>query len=106
MIWRAAHGCDCAQRQRLPVHDDRVHLDPACAVQHAAYARVKRGIVFHNGDGFFDRVYRRSPCRQNLPAGFRGDVRPADMIGVSLFRDFPGSAVNNDFWFQTVTLQT
>jgi len=59
---RIAHPLDAPHSprpQRRPVHDQRIHLHPAVAVQKTSSPRVKRLVVLHNHDRFLHRIERR-----------------------------------------------
>src|SRR5581483_4025257 len=65
------HATDAASAQGCAIHDERVKLNLAFAIEKAAAASVEGLIVFHDDDRFFDGIESRASAGQNAPA--RGD---------------------------------
>ena len=66
----ALDASHAAAAQGGAVHDEGVELHPAVAVEKAAAARVKSFVIFHDDDGFFNRIERGSAAfstRQPAP---------------------------------------
>ncbi len=50
------HAADSAGTKRVSVHDERIKLNLALAIQETATAGIKGFIVFHDDDSLFDCV--------------------------------------------------
>lgn len=91
---------DCAGFQRVAIHQDRVELHVAFAIQVRAISGVERGVVFQNHNSGFDGVNRGAAGGKNFPSGFE---RALDSGAAGFHRfvgDVPGAAVNDQGRFQ------
>src|SRR6266404_6005901 len=56
----ALHAAHAAGAQRGAIHQERVELHAAVAIEEAATAGVEGVVFFQYDDGFFDRIERRA----------------------------------------------
>jgi hypothetical protein len=94
-----AHVLDCrdgAGLERDAVHQDRIELNPAVAIQMRAVACVEQGIVLERDNCSLHRVNRSIASRQHLPSGFERLANAAQTIISDIFREVSGAAMNNE----------
>src|SRR5580704_15977550 len=60
------HAPDTPGPQRRPIHDERIQLHLAVAIQEATAAGVEGLVVFHDDNGFLDSIKRRATT---MPSG-------------------------------------
>ena len=67
-IAQSLHASHAACAQRSAVHDQRIQLHLAVAIQKTSPAGVEGLVVFHDDDGFLDRIQRWAAALQHAPA--------------------------------------
>jgi len=95
-IAQALHATDAATAQRRAVHDERVQLDLAVAVQEAAAASIESFVVFHYDYGFFNRVEGRAAMFKRPPSGSGGIAHTVEVRLDHVIGNSPGTAVNDE----------
>ena len=88
-------AADAAGAERGAVHDEGVELHSAVAVEKAAAPGVEGLVVFHDDDGFFDRIERRATTLEHAPARGERVVDAADVGVDHVIGHGPGAAVNH-----------
>ena len=81
--------------QRGAVHDERIELYFAVAIEKAAAAGIKGLVVFHDDHGFFDGIKRRSAAFEHPPARSHGVAHAVEMSFDHVIRNGPGAAMND-----------
>ena len=66
----------------------------AVAIEKAAAAGVEGLVVFHDDDGFFDRIERRTAALEHAPARSHGIAHAVEMGFDHVVRNGPGAAMN------------
>src|SRR5437588_12928230 len=79
-ICNVFHASDAAGAQSVAIHDERIELHLALAVQEAAATSIKGLVIFHHDYASLDRVERRTAALEDAPARVNG---VADAIEVS-----------------------
>jgi hypothetical protein len=67
-VGNAFDAANASGAERVAVHDKGVELNFAVEVEEAAATSVERLVVFHDDDGFFDRVEGRSAAFEDAPS--------------------------------------
>jgi hypothetical protein len=94
-IAQPLHASHASGAQRGTVHDERIELYLAIAVQETSATRVEGLVVFHDDDGLFDGIECRAAALQHLPSGGQS-VAHAAQVGVDHVIGYgPCTAVNN-----------
>jgi hypothetical protein len=81
--------------ERGAIHDERVELDAAVAVEEAAPSGVESLVIFHDHDGFLDRIEGRAATLEHAPSSSQRVVHSADVGLDHVIGHGPSSAVNN-----------
>ena len=68
--------------KRRAVHDQRIELNFTVAVEEAAAAGIKRLVIFHDHDCFFNRIERSSAFAQSTPA-HGGGIAHSEQMGLN-----------------------
>ena len=90
----ALHAAHASGAQGGAVHDEGIELHFAVAIEKAAAAGVESLVVFHDDDGFFDRVERRAAAFEHAPARGHGVAHAVEMSFDHVVRNGPGAAMN------------
>src|ERR1700685_4626867 len=85
-----------ASPQRGALHDERVELHPAIAVEKAAASRVESLVVFHDDNGFLNRVQRRPATLQHAPSRSQRVVHAANVRLDHVVRHSPRAAMHHE----------
>ena len=78
------------------VHDERVQLYPAIAIENRSTSGVKGFIVLQRGDRLFHRVQRRSAALQHPPTGGGSPFDALLMRLAGLVRNGPRATMHHD----------
>src|SRR5437899_5498193 len=86
---------DASGAERGSVHDERIELDFAVAIEEAAASGVEGLVVFHDDDGFLDGIERRAAAFEHAPSrgqrvGHAAEVRVDHVVGYG-----PSAAMND-----------
>lgn len=79
--------------KRSAIHDERVELHLAIAIQKAASASVESLVVLHHNHGFFDRIESRAAAFEGSPSGVNGIAHAVKMRIDHVIGNSPGAAV-------------
>ena len=90
----ALNTAHAAAAQGGAIHDERVELHFAVAIQKAAAAGVEGLVIFHDDDSFFDRIERRPAALEHAPARSHGVAHAVEMSFHHVVRNGPGAAMN------------
>src|ERR1043166_5407506 len=85
---------DAAGTQGRAIHNERIELYFAVAVQKAATASVKGFVIFHDNDSFLNRVERRPAGFKYAPASSHGIANAIEMGFDHVIGNGPGTAMN------------
>ena len=80
-------------RSVAPFHDERIQLHLAIAIEEAAAPSIESFVIFHDHDGFFDRIHGGAAAAQRPPAGSNGTAYSVEMCLDHAVRHSPGAAV-------------
>ena len=92
-VAQALDAADAAAAQGRAVHDERVELHFAVAVEETAASGVESFIVFENDHGFFNRVERRAAAFEHAPSGGGGVAHAVEVRLDHVVGNGPGAAV-------------
>ena len=94
-IGDALDTAHAAGAQSGAVHDERIELHLAVAIEKAAATRVEGLVVFHDDHSFLDRIERRSTAFEHPPARSHGVAHTVEMSFHHVIRNGPGAAMND-----------
>jgi hypothetical protein len=78
-----------------PLHDERVELYFAIAIEEAAAAGIEGLVVFHDHDCLLDGVESRASAAERLPACSGGVADTVEMSLDHVIRNGPGASMDN-----------
>jgi hypothetical protein len=102
----ALNASNAPGAQSATIHNQRVHLDFAVAIQEAAASGIEGLVIFHDDDGFFDRVEGRSAPLKNAPSGSSGVTNAAKVSFYHVIGNGPSAAMDDKNGIIWQTLQS
>ena len=87
-------AADASGTQRAAVHDQRVELYFAVAIEKAPASGVKGLVIFHDHDCFLDRIERRTAAAEHFPSRRQGVADAIQMRVDHVIRNGPGAAMD------------
>jgi hypothetical protein len=88
------HAPDTPGPQRRPIHDERIQLHLAVAIQEATAAGVEGLVVFHDDNGFLDSIKRPATTLQHTPTRSESVANSVQVRLHHAIRHGPGAAVD------------
>src|ERR1700756_3087571 len=88
------HAAHASGTKRSAVHNQRIELNLAIAIEEAATASVKRLVVLHDDDRFLYGIQCRSATLEHTPASGNCSPHAAQMCLYHVIRNGPGAAVD------------
>src|SRR5271163_1189712 len=92
------HAAHAPGTKSCALHNQSIELHFAISVKEAAASCVKGLIIFHDHDCFLDRVERRAPSLQHLPASRHRIAHAIEMSLDHVIRNGPCTAVDEQNW--------
>src|SRR5580692_5137442 len=94
-IFQSFHASHAPCPQRRTVHDQRIQLHLAVAIQKASPAGIESCVVLHDDDGFLDCIQCRAAALEHAPACDQRVAHPMQVRLHHVIRHGPSAAVNN-----------
>src|ERR1700682_2168875 len=88
------HTAHTSAAQRSSVHDERIELHFAVAIQKAAATRVKGLVIFHDDHSFLDGIERCPATFQHAPTRGHCIANAIEMGFDHVIGNGPGAAMN------------
>ena len=90
-MFNAAHS---SRPQGRSIHDQRIELHPAFAIEKTATSGIKRLVIFHDNDRFFDGIKSGAAPIQHMPSSRECGSHPVEMCLNHVIRNGPGTAMD------------